>query len=194
MHVTADFPVKTAGKKLTMTAHVGDGTLGAHAQEAKMTITPRDALQAEIKAPDKDAFMDDPLTSANEAITPSTITLEGDGSGGSGLGLTYTWTQLCTSTTSVRAFSSHCPAVTPAVKWVGQPAGTVSPSSADVEFSMPSVSRQTLLVFQLTVTDGSATASSFVHVRELPNNSGGPSFSFSNPHPGPNAVRPWTHH
>ncbi|HWB22493.1 MAG TPA: hypothetical protein VG652_06355 [Gaiellaceae bacterium] len=184
VHMTADFPAKTAGKTLTMTAHVGDGSL-THGQPAKMTITPRKALQAEIKAPDTTAFQDVPLVSANEAITPSTITLEGDGSGGSGLGLNYTWTQLCTTGTSVQNSGGRCPALTPAVTWVGQPAGTVRPTSADVEFSMPAVSRQTLLVFQLTVTDGSATATSFVHVRELPETTASsPAFSFSHPHPG----------
>ncbi|MBV8598339.1 MAG: hypothetical protein JO017_05895 [Actinobacteria bacterium] len=176
----ADFPVRSGGRTLSLVAHA---SAGGAVETASLPVTPKPALQAVIKAPDRSAFVDVPLVSANEKITPTTITLEGDGSGGSGLGLQYTWTQLCTSSASVVASKGRCTSVTPRVTWLGQAAGTVNPTSADVQFSMPTITQLTALVFQLTVTDGSATTSSYVRIRDIPELAPSAGFQFGKSKP-----------
>ncbi len=165
IHLALDFSPKTASKSLALTAHISDGDLGPRSPKATLPITPRPTIRATIKDPDSVEFADEPLTSGKEALTPSVVTLEGDGSGGSGLGLTYSWKQLCTSAAGVSAAGGRCAGITPSVNWIG---GAAQPATADASFAMPPVTSPTLYVFELTVTDGSATASSYVKVHELP--------------------------
>lgn len=182
---TARFPLRTAHKTLTIVAAASIGRASApRSAVAFAPVTPRPALHASIKAPNTVTFDDAPLISLSSTPTRSAITLEGDGSGGSGAGVTYRWMQRCTTRADARAAGRRCPAVTPRVRWLAQPTGTVKPSTADVSFTAPLVSHPVALVFQLTVGDGSATSSAFVRVLDLPTMSARQGFAFNRPHPG----------
>ena len=160
----------TGGKTLTLSAHATDGArVAPKSAFASTEVIPRHAIQVHIKAPDKVVFADVPLVSAKEKLTPTVVSLEGDGSGGSGIGLHYLWTQRGG----------------PPVRWLRQRAGTTQPASADVTFDAPQVTKPTMLVFDLTVTDGSATATGFVRVKVDPLASASSGFTIRNAHPKP---------
>jgi hypothetical protein len=195
LRLTASFARRTAGKPLAILLTAHDGARAApKGAVATAGVTPRHAVRAVIKAPSRVVFADQPIVSFSEPVTPTTTTLEGDGSGGSGAGLSYIWTQLCTTRAAARR-SHACAGVTRAVRWITQPRGTVRPTSADVEFSNPAVKRLTVLVFRLTVTDGSATASSVVRIREIPPTPASKGFNLRNARPtrlpasGPASIR-----
>ncbi len=161
------FGAGTAGRALTLVARAADGARPAQSDAiARMAVVPRGALRAVITEPDRVAFADQPLISSTEKVKPTTIVLRGDGSGGSGMGLHYRWTS-----------------VTAPVTWLGQPVGTAHPTTADVEFQAPQVTKPTTLVFSLSVTDGSATASTKVRLKVYPLPSATKGFNFDKAHP-----------
>jgi hypothetical protein len=181
---TAAFAPGTARKNLTIVARAGDGSASVpKSAVAAATVAPRSGLRAMIKAPDTVAFVDEPLVDPDAPLTRSSLTLEGDGSGGSGMGVSYTWIQRCTTSADVSASRGRCSGVTPQVRWIDQPAGTLRPTTADVAFTVPMVTRLTALVFELTVSDGSATASAFKRVRVVPDTPASAGFSFDHAHP-----------
>lgn len=167
---------------VAVVASSGRARRGTIAKDS-MTVMVRGAIHALIKAPDTVVLDDVPLTSLSQSLTPSNVTLEGDGSGGNGLGLTYHWVQRCTTTQDVAAHPSQCSMVTPAVKWINEPAGTKDPSLADVMFVAPPVKVLTPLVFELFVSDGSATATAFTKIKIVPPTAASKGFALERPHP-----------
>lgn len=178
------FGARTWGRTLTLVARAADGARAPQSDSiARMQVVPRHGLAAVIGVPDRVAFADQPLVSASESLKPTVLTLRGDGSGGSGMGLTYTWTQRCTTAADAALRGSGCRAVTPPVQWLGQPAGATRPTTPNVEFQAPSVTKPTWLVFDLAVTDGSATSTTSARVRVLPLPSGSKGFNLDHAHP-----------
>ena len=181
----AAFAPRTANRTLTIVASVGDGGGTPRGPAvASAQVTPRGVLRAVIKAPDTVAFADQPLVSSQAALVPTTVTLEGDGSGGSGVGVSYSWRQLCTTAADGGRARGVCAGITPRVRWRYQPAGVVRPATADVAFIAPPVRRLARLVFQLTVSDGSATSSALVRVSEIPPTPARFGFTFTHAQPG----------
>ena len=93
---------------------------------------------------------------------PRFVVLDGGQSARNGVSLDYTWTQRCTTAQDVAAFGS-CPSSTPA------PVATVKePHIHRTTAEIPTVAKRTVLVFQLTVTDRSATSTKTVRVTAVP--------------------------
>ncbi|MFL5928487.1 MAG: hypothetical protein ACJ77E_16270 [Gaiellaceae bacterium] len=174
----ATFAARTGMKVLKLTAHASVvGHRGTKAASATLETEPRHALHANAREPERVAFADQPLVRAKEKLTSTIITLEGDGSGGNGLGLRYRWTQRCLSLANARMHGSHCSSVTPAVKWLG------SRTEADTRVALPQVKKATWLVFDLAVTDGSASSSDFVRLKVLPLAKPSAGFTIRHAHP-----------
>ena len=149
------FARSTGNRRLSLVARVAGGG------RAAMLVEPRHAIRAVIKEPDKVEFDDQPLVRAGEKPKPTILTLEGDGSGGSGLGVSYRWTQ-----------RSGAP-----VTWLGPR------TESDVRFRAPQVAKPAVLVFALTVGDGSARAVATARVNVLPLPSAKTGFAIRNAHP-----------
>ena len=179
MKLTLAFGTGTQGKTLNLVAHAADGARRApKSAQAVIEVSPRHAIRAVIKEPEKVMFDAQPIVRAGEKEIPTVVTLEGDGSGGNGLGVTYRWTQRCLTAADVKAPGSHCASVTPPVHWLGRR------READTRFSTPRLQKATFFVFDLTVTDGSAHANAFVRVKVLPLPRSGKGFTIRNAHPG----------
>ena len=101
-------------------------------------------------------------------LTDVNLSGSGSGSGGSGLGLTYRWSQLCTTAASAASHRQCRGRTTPAVHWLGLPAGESRPSTGDATFTPPTVSKVTPVVIQLAVDDGSARTTTTTTVDVVP--------------------------
>ncbi|HEX4677894.1 MAG TPA: hypothetical protein VH210_01640, partial [Gaiellaceae bacterium] len=86
-------------------------------------------------------------------------------------------TQRCLTAADAKLPGSHCSTVTPAVHRLGRR------READTRFATPRVLRPTFFVFDLTVTDGSATSNEFVRIKVLPLPTAGKGFTIRNAHP-----------
>jgi hypothetical protein len=178
LRLSLAFAKRTANKNVTLSAHASNGARDAPASaRAAIDVTPRHALRAVIREPNTIAFADQPLVRANQKLIATVLTLEGDGSGGSGLGLNYHWTQRCLTDADAKTRGSHCSGVTLPVKWLGQR------TAANVRFATPQVTKPTMLVFNLVVSDGSARSSAFVRLKVLPLPSASKGFTIRNAHP-----------
>ncbi|HVU78869.1 MAG TPA: hypothetical protein VHC67_14930 [Gaiellaceae bacterium] len=171
------FAKSTENKVVSLAARATQGGAAPKASRASIQVEPRHALVALIKEPDHVAFDDQPIVRANEKLTPTTLMLEGDGSGGSGVGLRYRWVQRCTTAADAAAPGSHCSGVTPKVAWKG------SRTEPDAMFAAPQVQKPTWLVFDLTITDGSATSTDWARLKVLPLPSAKSGFAIRNAHP-----------
>ncbi len=182
--VRATVPSSDSNRSFTLSVLVSSGIAKSRvANRDAMTVIVRRSIHARIKAPDTVVFDDVPLTSLAQPIKRTNVTLEGDGSGGNGLGLSYRWTQRCTTPADVAALPNRCKGVTPTVDWVNEPAGTIHPTTADVVFVAPAVTSMTSLVFQLSVSDGSSSASTFASISVIPPTPASRGFAIERPHP-----------
>ncbi|HEX4681011.1 MAG TPA: hypothetical protein VH210_17545, partial [Gaiellaceae bacterium] len=178
MKLVLSFGKGTQGKTLTLAAHASDGARKApKSARAAIEVSPRHSIQAVINEPEKVMFDAQPIVRANEKEIPTVVTLEGDGSGGNGLGVSYRWTQRCLTAADAELPGSHCSTVTPAVHWLGRR------READTRFATPRVLKPTFFVFDLTVTDGSATSSKSLRIKVLPLPTVGKGFTIRNAHP-----------
>jgi uncharacterized repeat protein (TIGR01451 family) len=172
------FAKSTENKVVSLSARASEGGPSPKASRASIEVEPRHALVALIREPDRVAFDDQPIVRANEKLTPTELTLEGDGSGGSGLGLRYRWVQRCLTAADAAAHGSHCSGVTPRVTWKS------SRTAPDAAFLAPQVKKATWLVFDLTIADGSATSTDWARLKVLPLPSARAGFAIRNAHPG----------
>ncbi len=78
------------------------------------------------------------------------ISLDGTASAGNGLSLSYTWRQRCTTTADVAAVPECSGRKAPR-------AGITNPHMGTTKAAIPVVPRRTTFVFELEITDGSAT-------------------------------------
>ncbi len=154
--------VVTAGPKATRL--LGDHVLAwravARLRSAGTIVTGRANLKVPVRGAIAIAAEAQPATLAATANRRAlrSVVLNGSNSAGNGVSLDYRWVQRCTTVADVAAYGA-CPG--------GRPVRAVridSAGAATARAMIPAVTTRTRFVFQLTISDGSATKQRVVTV------------------------------
>ncbi|MEY2628158.1 MAG: hypothetical protein RJB08_1917, partial [Actinomycetota bacterium] len=132
---------------------------------SELTVDLRAPLNFTIQGP---AVIVDRIVNATGKVEPSSILLTTVGNAD---GARFAWKQLCTTQADVAASKGECKSPAPIAKW----ANNTAPTGPSASLLAPTVTTETMLVFEATATDESGTsfsARTSVRVQPLPTATG----------------------
>jgi hypothetical protein len=123
---------------------------------ARMTLPIRPAIRIAVEASPR------VVIPGKDRRTPRSVVLKGNGSRGNGISLDYQWRQRCTTAADVVSYG-RCPDNARA-----QRVRITSPTAAVARALIPTVTRRTKFVFELTIKNGSSVKSKALEVIAAP--------------------------
>ncbi|MDP4973161.1 MAG: hypothetical protein NWP78_00740, partial [Ilumatobacteraceae bacterium] len=150
----------TSTKSLNLQAASLYGTSrnAAAGRGSNLSIDLRPALSFAVKGP---GSVIDQIVDAKGNRVASTVLFTAEGNSD---GATYVWKQLCTTDADVKASGGECKSVTPAVKW----ADNKAPTGPSALFSVPAVTADTTLLFDVKATESGTSATTRASVVVIP--------------------------
>ena len=136
----------------------GTSRNAAAGRGSNLSIDLRPALSFAVKGP---GSVIDQIVDVKGKRVASTVLFTAEGNSD---GATYVWKQLCTTDADVKASGGECKSVTPAVKW----ADNKAPTGPSALFSVPVVTADTTLLFDVKATESGTSATTRASVVVIP--------------------------